>query len=90
MISFLYLFDRYIVKNYQTGMDDRIYFHPYKKDNITIHKILKIQENIEKICFLESNNFSIDDKLFEIDKNVPRKLCINNGGLFNDWDFEFE
>lgn len=88
MFSSLYFFDKYVVKNYRSGMDDRIYFHPYKKDNTTIYKILRIQENIEKIRFLELKNISIDDKLSEIDKNATKIFSIYNGGLFNDWDFE--
>jgi hypothetical protein len=91
IFSLSYFLNKYIVKNYRTGMDDRIYFYPYKKDNITsICNILKIKENTEKIKFLELNNISIDDKLFEIDKNVPKIFCIHNGGLLNDWNFEMD
>lgn len=90
IFSFLYWFDTYIVKNYKVGMDERIYFYPNKNNITTIYKILKIQENIENLWFLESKSVSIDDKLFEIDKNVPQKMSMYNGGLYNDWHFNFE
>ena len=86
----LYLFNNFVVKNYRTGMDERIYFTPFLRENTsTIYNIFKIQENIEKIHFLELTNISIDDKLFEIYKNVPKQISMYNGGLFNDWDFDF-
>jgi len=78
--------------NPRIGLDERIGFYPDKLfiDNITSDRILKIHETTEKKQFLESNNIPIDDKLYEIgNRNVPEVFNIINGGLFNDWEFDF-
>jgi hypothetical protein len=90
VFSVSYIFSNHIVKNYLTGIDERIHFYPYKDNKTTIYNVLKIIENTEKINFLQLNNVSIDDKLFEIDQNVPKKICILNGGLFHDWNFDID
>jgi len=92
LISFLCVLRSYILRNPRVGIDERIGFYPDKLfiDNITSETIFKIHETSEKIQFLESNNIHIDDKLYEIgNRNVPETLNIINGGLFNDWDFDF-
>ena len=70
------------------GIDERHIF--YKSNHEEIYTILKIYETINKIYFLESNNVSIDDKLYEInEKNLPSAYKPFNGGLYNDWNFDF-
>ena len=91
LFSFLYVFKKYL-NSQLSGIDERFIFYKsnFDSDNITILQILKIHETTEKIKFLESNNISIDDKLYEIvNKNVPEVINIINGGLFNDWEFDF-
>lgn len=78
--------------NKHLGFDSRIIFYPdtIKYDNTTIEKILQINEITNKIKFLESKNIPNNDKLYEIsNKNIPNTINIINGGLYNDWDFDF-
>jgi len=81
-----------MVSNEKYGIDERVVFHQdkIKFDNITSSIMLKIYEKSEQIAFFESTNISIDDKLYEIDnRNVPQPVNFFNGGLFNDWEFDF-
>jgi hypothetical protein len=79
--------------NQRKGLDERVGFYPDKLfiDNITSEIIFKIHETTEKIYFLESKNIHIDDKLYKIGNiNFPDAYNLINGGLFNDWNFEFQ
>ena len=88
----LYSYRKVLLSNLFLGSDERVDFYPDKIfiHNITSKQIFNIHETNEKIKFLESNNNTIDDKLYEIDnRNVPKVFDIYNGGLLNDWEFEF-
>ena len=88
LFSFLYIVKNYVTNNLRFGLDERIIFNP---DNITSEKIFKIYEINEKIYFLESENISIEDKLYEIEnRNIPEAIIMIHGGLLNDWNFDFE
>ena len=91
LFSLLYLLKQYSSNNPRLGIDERISIYPNKIVNdISFEKILQIQENVEKIEFLKSNNVCIEDKLYEIgNRNIPKPFNMINGGLFNDWDFDF-
>jgi len=93
LLSILYsLFCISKKNNQQLGFDSKIVFYSekIKHDNTTIEKIMKINKITEKINLLRSTNLSIDDKLYEIsNRNIPNTININNGGLYNDWNFEF-
>jgi len=88
LFSFLYIIKNYLITNPRLGLDERIIFNP---DNVTFEKMFKIYETTEKIAFLESNNVSLDDKLYDIEnRHIPDEFIIINGGLFNDWNFNFD
>ena len=88
IFSFLYIVKKYLINNERLGLDERIVFIP---DNVTFEKMFKIYETTEKIAFLESNNVSLDDKLYDIgNRNMPEQYVVFNGGLFNDWNFDFD
>jgi hypothetical protein len=91
LFSLLYFVKKY-VNNEIYGKDERIVIYPSKinYENTTSEKVLQIYETSEKITFLKSKNVSLDDKLYEIgNRNIPEAINIFNGGLFNDWDFDF-
>lgn len=93
LLLIIHVFKKYnILNNQNVDLDDRVVFYPekIKYDNTTIEKIIHINEITEKINLLESTNLSIDDKLYEFEKiNIPKIYNIFNGGLFNDWEFDF-
>jgi hypothetical protein len=92
LFSLLYIVKKYISGNPRLGIDERcvIYNDIISYDNVTNTKMLKIYETNEKIKFLESTNVSLDDKLYELEnRNVPEIMHLVNGGLFNDWNFNF-
>ena len=91
LFSLLYIVKKY-VNNGIYGADERIIIYPSKinYDNTSSEKMLQIYETSEKISFLKSKNVSLDDKLYEIgNRNIPEVINIFNGGLFNDWNFDF-
>jgi len=91
LFSLLYVV-KYISNNLRSGIDERFIFYPnlINYDNVTTRKMLQIQETNKKIQFLESTKVSLDDKLYEIEnRNVPQIMHLVNGGLFNDWEFNF-
>jgi len=91
--SFLYVFTPfYISNNPRVGLDERIIIHrgKIKGDNITSEIMLKIYETTENLQFLQSSNTSMDEKLyFSGNRNVPKVFTIFNGGLMDDWNFDF-
>ena len=91
LFSFLYVFKKYL-NSQLSGIDERVEICSNKLfyDNISFERVLQIQEINEKIQFLESNNIPIYDKLYEIrNRDVPEIYNMSNGGLFDDWDFDF-
>ena len=92
LFSVLYISKKYIGNNENYGLDERFTLYKDKMflEDITDEKMFKIYETSEKLAFLESTNISIDDKLYEIgNRNIPKAINILNGGLLNDWNFEF-
>lgn len=87
-----YLLNKIIDEKYHNrGYDERYSYFPDKfKDNVSIKEIIK-QEMIKKdIDLLQCNNISIDDKLHFINNNgVPSTIKMKNGGLMNDFLFDF-
>jgi hypothetical protein len=80
-----------LLKKRAVGFDERLYYHSHliKIENITIHEIFKIYEKQNFIDLLESNNKSLDDKIYELsDKGVPFVFSITKGGLLYDWNFK--
>jgi hypothetical protein len=93
LFSLLYVLKKNLLNNQRLGLDERIVFYPDKilSDNESFEKIMHIHETNEKIHFLDSENISIEDKLYEIaNRNIPEVFVMINGGLFNDWNFEFQ
>jgi hypothetical protein len=77
----------------RAGLDERVIFFPneIKNNNVTKFQIMKIQQKREMLDFLESNETKTEDKLYEIGgRGVPAILSLVKGGLFSDWNFEFD
>lgn len=89
------MYSLYLSKSFidRAGLDERVIFFPneIKTDNVTKFQIMKIQEKSEMLGFLESNETKPEDKLYEIGgRGVPAILSLLKGGLFSDWNFEFD
>ena len=76
------------------GDDERFIYHPDQfNENITLAKIIYLNNIQTKIDLLSSNDVSVLRKLDEIDE-INDKLSIAplnvlSGGLLNDWNFDF-
>ena len=76
------------------GDDERFIYHPDQfNENITLAKIIYLNNIQIKIDLLSSNDVSVLRKLDEIDE-INEKLSIAplnvlRGGLLNDWNFDF-
>ena len=93
IISCLYVLMSFIKNDVRAGFDERIIFFPREmiKDNITRAQIMKIQEKREMLDYLESNETTIGDKLYELGgRSAPDVFSILKGGLLSDWNFEFD
>jgi len=97
MNLFFIFFNAYVLnkildeKYHNRGYDERYIYHPNDfNDNVSIEEIIK-QKMIQKdIHLLHSKNISIDDKLHFINNNgVPSPIKIKNGGLLDDFLFDF-
>jgi membrane protease subunit (stomatin/prohibitin family) len=93
ILSSLYVLKSFFKHIERDGLDERLVFFPYemKNDNVTKMQIMKIQETREMLDFLESNETTPEDKLYEIGgRGVPSIFSILKGGLLSDWNFEFD
>jgi hypothetical protein len=88
-------------KNYNKkllGDDERFIYHPDQfNENITLAKIIYLNNIQTKIDLLSSNDVSVLRKLdqleldqLELDKKLaPVPFNVLRGGLLNDWNFDF-
>lgn len=97
MNLFFIFFNAYILnkiideKYHNKGYDERFIYYPDKfKDNVSIENIIKQEMIKNDIDLLQSNNIYIDDKLHFLNNNgVPSPIKIKNGGLMDDFLFDF-
>ena len=74
------------------GDDERFIYHPDQfNENITLAKIIYLNNIKNKLDLLESNDVSVLRKLDEIDEKLSSIAPLNvlRGGLLNDWNFDF-
>jgi len=93
IISCLYVLKYYIKNIDREGLDERLIFFPneFDNDNVTREQIMRIQEKREMIMFFESNETTIEDKLYEATgRGLPSIFSILKGGLLSDWNFDFD
>ena len=93
IISCLYVLKSYIKNIEREGFDERVIFFPNEinNDNLTREQIMKIQGKREMLDFYESNNTTMEDKLFEATgRGMPSIFDIFKGGLLTDWNLEFD
>lgn len=101
-LSYLYLFKKMgIFFTDKSGMDERPLFHPQtiNVENTTLLQILTLNEKKAVLDYLQSN-FTDTEKLAKINKNdhvldidrikYPIIFNIFNGGLLDDWNFNFD
>ena len=70
-------------------------FNGYDNRNLTSNNIITktnlsiIFNKYELLKKLKSNKYNIHQKLEIIDNNIIHQVNILNGGLLEDWDFDF-
>ena len=92
ILSYTYILNKILTQNYcNSGYDERyIHFPGYFNDNVSFEDIIKINFIENDINLLQSENISIDDKLYFLNNNgVPSPIKMTNGGLMDDFLFNF-
>jgi len=92
VISSLYVFRSiFISDDILGGLDERYNLFPNKNIDIPLEKILQIYETKNMLNFLECNNTNKLDKLYKLEKKCePSIYNAFSGGLFDDWNFDFD
>jgi len=105
-LSYLYLFKKMgVFFTDRSGMDERPLFHPQSvnvennNENVTLFQILTLNEKKFMLDYLQSNHTDTE-KIMLIDKKnhiedidrlkYPIIFNIFNGGLLDDWNFNFD
>ena len=79
----------------RSGMDERFdMFSQHEKPQHEKEKerlrLVHIYDTLGKIEFLESENISQSEKLYEIEgRGLPSPIHVHHGGLFDEWNFDF-
>jgi hypothetical protein len=71
------------------GADQRFPILP-EKDDILMNKIQNHFVDYQYLQYLENPEISILDKKKVAEKVISISTNITNGGLFSDWEYEFE
>jgi len=85
LMSQLYFSQKLLGKS---GMDDT---SRVLNNDVPLIKVLQVNEKKRLLDFLQSNTTSDREKLDEIYRQkYPIIFNMLNGGLMNDWDFDFD
>jgi hypothetical protein len=71
------------------GADQRLPILP-ENDDILVNKIQNHFVDYQYLQYLENPEISILDKKKVAEKVISISTNITNGGLFSDWEYEFE